>query len=26
VREVFSNPRNPFTVELLQAVQYLLND
>ena len=26
VREVFSTPRNPFTVELLQAVQYLLND
>ena len=26
VREVFSTPRNPFTVELLQAVQYLLHD
>lgn len=26
VREVFSNPRNSFTVELLQAVHYLLND
>ena len=26
LREVFSTPRNPFTVELLQAVQYLLPD
>ncbi len=26
VREVFSTPHNPFTVELLKSVQYLLHD